>query len=382
MSVPETRPIAPPSPAGGRGGPLSPRRVRAVAGRIIRQVVNDRRTLALGLAVPVIVILLLGYVLRNRSTSVTLAVAVPAEQLPTIPAPQGLRIVPASSDPEADVRDGRADGALILSPGAPARLIVRGDNPGTGRLLRAAAAQIVQARVISALGVDLDRLNSTRPVIVGEDIPATYLYGGPQFDTLDYQAPALIGFFAFFFVFLLTVVSFLRERTSGTLERLLISPLRRLELVGGYMLGFGLFALVQAALVVLVAVAVLRIHHNGALALVLVLVALVTLAAVNLGIFCSTYATTELQAIQFIPLVVVPQGLLGGLLFSVESLPRWLQVVAHFLPLTYASEALRAVMIAGAGLGDVEVLRDIAVLAGFTAAFLVAGALTLRQQLA
>lgn len=380
MTAPDAASRFPLAPSAAPGAGLSPRRVRAVAGRIIRQVVNDRRTLALGLVVPVAVILLLGYVLRNRSGTTTLAVTVPAEQLPALPAPPGLRLVAASSDPEADVHDGRADGALSLM--APPRLIVRGENPGTSRLLRAAAAQVIQARFISSAGVDADRGNSSRPLVIGEDIPTTYLQGGPEFDTLDYEAPALIGFFAFFFVFLLTVVSFLRERTSGTLERLLISPLRRLELVGGYMLGFGLFALVQAALVVLVAVAVLRIHHHGALALVLLLVALVTLAAVNLGIFCSTYATTELQAIQFIPIVIVPQGLLSGLLFSVASLPRWLQVVAHALPLTYATGALRGVMIAGAGPGDAAVLGDVLVLAGFIVAFLVAAALTLRQQLA
>jgi ABC-2 type transport system permease protein len=300
-------------------------------------------------------------------------------------APAGIRLVAAASDPDADLRHGRIDGVLRLSGGRGAMLALRGDNPGTVRLLQVASAQIItRQRLQGAIeqvapggsGAVASALNAA---LDAGGVPATYLHGGPEFDTLDYEAPALIGFFGLFFVFLLTAVSFLRERTSGTLERLLVSPLGRMELVSGYTIGFGLFALAQAFLVVFVSVVVLRIHYRGGLLPIFIVVTLLSLGAVNLGIFCSTYARTELQAVQFIPIVIVPQGLLSGLLFTVESMPRWLQVVAHMMPMTYAIDALRAVMIAGAGWTTAALLRDLVVLFAFAAVFLLAGAMTLRR---
>ena len=115
------------------------------------------------------------------------------------------------------------------------------------------------------------------------------------------------------------------------------------------------------------------------LALVFLLVLLVTIVAVNLGIFLSTYATTELQAIQFIPLVIVPQGLLGGVLFAVDDLPRSLQLVAHALPMTYAVDALREVMVGGVGWRDAGVQLDMIVLLAFGLAALLAAGATLRD---
>lgn len=356
---------------------FQPRRAAVVARRIIRQVLGDRRSLAMLLLVPVLVILLLGYIMRSSNSTATLLVeGTGALPLSNLPLPGNLAVVAAPPGQAGAGRTWNADGLLSLST-APPKLTVRADNPATVKLLQAAAGQIAQAAGRPPSGATPGSAGAP-PAALTTD----YLHGGPEFDSLDYAAPVLIGFFAFFFVFLLTSVSFLRERTTGTLERLLISPMQRLELVGGYMLGFGLFALIQAFLVVVVSLFLLRIHSNGQLPLVLLIVALLAVGAVNLGIFCSTFARTELQAIQFIPIVLVPQALLSGLLFAVESMPRWLQVVARVVPMTYAAEALRAVMVAGAGLGDGTVLRDTLVLAGFCAFFLAAAALTLRKRLA
>lgn len=367
--------------------PFDGRRAGVVARRVIRQVLRDRRSLAMLVAVPVLVILLLGSIMRSSYGAVTLAVSIRApatERLPRLadlPLPAGLRVAPAGDEAAGDLRDGRIDGLLTLKDGAPAALTVRGDNPTAVKLLQAAAAQIIEAarRPVDAPPPGGGAASTSGAPVA---VPTSYLQGGPEFDALDYEAPALIGFFAFFFVFLLASVSFLRERTTGTLERLLISPLRRLELVAGYMIGFGLFALVQGFLVVLVSVAVLRVHYQGSLVIALLVVALLAILSVNLGIFCSTFARTELQAVQFIPIVLVPQTLLSGLLFAVDSLPRALQIIAHLLPLTYASDALRGVMIGGAGLRDGAIQRDLLLLFLFAAGFLAAGAHTLKQQIA
>jgi ABC-2 type transport system permease protein len=146
------------------------------------------------------------------------------------------------------------------------------------------------------------------------------------------------------------------------------------------MLGFGLFALVQSAIIVLFTAYVLQVHYSGNLAWVFLVTLILAIGAVNLGIFLSSFARTELQAVQFIPLVIVPQGLLSGLLWPVKDMPDWLQVVARALPLTYANEALTNIMIRGKGLA--ETALQIGVLLLFAALMVVLASLTLRREVA
>src|SRR5262249_9367996 len=155
----------------------------------------------------------------------------------------------------------------------------------------------------------------------------------------------------FFLVFVVTCVAFLRERSQGTLERLMASPLSRSEIVLGYMLGFTILALAQALEVLVFALAALRIHNAGSVLLIFGIQPLLALAAVNLGIFRRPFARTEFQAVQFIPIVIVPQLLLSGVILPVSSEPGWLQAISSVLPLTYAVNALRDVMLKGAGPG-------------------------------
>ena len=160
----------------------------------------------------------------------------------------------------------------------------------------------------------------------------------------------------------------------------MVTPTTRAELVLGYVAGFGIFAVLQAAVILLVTLFVLQVENAGNLALVLLLVVAVTVGAANLGIFLSTFARTELQAVQFIPIVIVPQGLLSGVIWPIDTFPRWLQGVAHVLPLTYSNEALRDVMVRGRGLLDGGVAVNFLALVGFAAFFVVIASLTLRRQ--
>jgi len=222
------------------------------------------------------------------------------------------------------------------------------------------------------------------------------VYGSPTASLLDAFAPALIGFFGFFFVFVLTGISFLRERTGGTLERLLATPVRRSEIVVGYGLGFGFFATIQVALILVFALGAVTVPQVGPIAsfeiglgianagsplLAFAVIFLTAIGAVNLAIFLSTFARTELQIIEFIPLVIVPQAFLGGIFWSVDSLPAPLQPVAHVLPMTYAIDGLRAVLIRGADLSDAALRLDLAVLAGVAILFVVLAATTIRREI-
>ena len=192
-------------------------------------------------------------------------------------------------------------------------------------------------------------------------------------------APQLISTFVFLFVFVLSVVGFLRERVEGTFERLLSTPARRSDLIIGYMLGFLGLALAQSTLTVLVSVFLLGVDSNGSLGLVFLVQFTLAIASVNLGVMLSTFARTELQAVQFVPIVVVPQVILAGTIFPNEVLPDYLKVVAWALPLRYGIEATRSIMIDGEGFGNLALIRDWLVILGFAGAFLIGATLAVRR---
>jgi ABC-2 type transport system permease protein len=209
-----------------------------------------------------------------------------------------------------------------------------------------------------------------------------YLYGGASYDTLDFFGAAFVGFVVFFLVFVITIVAFLNERSQGTLERLMASPLRRGEIVIGYMLGFTVIALVQSVEVLVFALAVLKVQNHGNVFLIFGMEALMVLAAVNLGIFLSMFARSEFQAVQFIPLVIVPQVLLSGIVFPVATEPKPLQYLSNVLPLTYAVNGMRDIMVKGADLTWSSLQLDIAVVAAFAVVLIAAGTATLRRRVA
>ncbi len=143
----------------------------------------------------------------------------------------------------------------------------------------------------------------------------------PEGQVLDYIAPALLATLALFFSFLLTGISFLRERSQGTMERLMASPVSRLDIVLGYLFGFFLFALTQTLIIVLFTIYVLDVHYSGDLWQIFVFQVVVIAGAVNLGIFISTFARNEFQMVQFIPLILFPQIFLCGVIWPVEQMP-------------------------------------------------------------
>jgi ABC-2 type transport system permease protein len=197
--------------------------------------------------------------------------------------------------------------------------------------------------------------------------------------SFDRVGPLMLGFFPFMMLFLITSISVLRERTQGTLDRLMASPIGRGDLLVGYAVAFTLVALAQAAIAMAVGIGLLDMPSEGGLALTFLIVIGQALLGITFGLFLSAFARTEFQAVQFLPAVVAPQFLLAGLLVPVERLPGWLEMVARVMPLTYAFEALELIMRDGRGLDDDRVLLDLAVIFGVVALALAAGALTLRR---
>jgi ABC-2 type transport system permease protein len=194
---------------------------------------------------------------------------------------------------------------------------------------------------------------------------------------LNGAAPGILATLILFFGFLITGISFLRERTQGTLERLMVAPVSRMDIVAGYLLGLVLFALMQTLIMFFYMVYVLDVTYQGNLWEILVFQILMGIVAVSMGTFFSAFARNEFQMIQFIPLVVVPQIFLSGLFIPLSQLPVVLEWIAKFLPLTYGVEGIKALMQQGQSLLDIG--KDIGILAVFAVGFLLLASLTLRK---
>ena len=233
----------------------------------------------------------------------------------------------------------------------------------------------VAARVLAQLRRD----PRTLVLIVGVPCLLEWLLrelfrGGPIF---QHAGAPLLGLFPFVTMFLVTSITMLRERVTGTLERLMTMPLAKLDLLAGYELAFGLLAVVQATIVSLVAFGLLGLHVDGPRALVVVLAVANSLLGCALGLFVSAFAQTEFQAVQFMPALVLPQILLCGLFVARSSMATWLRWVSDALPLTYAYDALAHT---ASDRLDTRFAVDVAVVCGCILLSLALGAATLRRR--
>jgi ABC-2 type transport system permease protein len=198
-------------------------------------------------------------------------------------------------------------------------------------------------------------------------------------DGFSSLGPALLALVPFVIMFLVTSVTTLRERTSGTLERLLAMPMGKLDFLLGYALAFGVLAAVQSALAVALCVWVLDLTVMGTVWMLMLVAVVDAVLGTVLGLFVSAFARTEFQAVQFMPALVIPQLLLCGLFVPRDQLPRFLEVVSNVLPLSYAVDAMQHV---AASTTTSEVWQDIGLVAAYVVAGLALGALTLRRRTA
>lgn len=334
-------------------------RIRALAIRIIQQFIRDKRTLALLFIAPLLILGLIKLVFSGQDIQVQIgAVQLPPPIVERLAGSDAvLTGYPDSAAALLALREGKLDAVLQLDNGAPS-LVLEGSDPTVNKAVQFLIQHAMQ-----------EETGSLRPNL-------SYLHGNEEMDSFDSFGQVLVGFFSFFFVFMLAGVSFLRERTGGTLQRLLATPIRRWEVVVGYLSGFGLFALAQAALIAWFSIDVLGLYMDGSIWLVLLLNLLLSLTALTLGTLLSSFASNEFQIIQFIPLVIVPQVFFSGL-FSLEAMTPWLQKVSYFMPLYYGADAMRGVMIRGEGWADIG--GNVAVLLGLSLLFALLNIAALRK---
>ncbi|MCA0991003.1 ABC transporter permease [Pseudalkalibacillus hwajinpoensis] len=332
-------------------------RIIAVVIRILRQFISDKRTMALMIVAPIIILTMLSLVFNGEDLELKLGVRNAPESI-VEQMEKHANVKPIASDePIESTLKNDYDAVIDFGNGAK-KLYLEGSDPSINR----AVINMVQS---SSMGKNQE-----------VDLEVSYLFGSNDMSSFDHFGPVLVGFFIFFFVFLIAGVSFLRERTQGTLERVLATPIKRWELVTGYVIGFGLFTMLQSAIIALYSIYVIDLMMEGAFLYVLLITLMLALSALTLGTLLSSFAKNELQMIQFIPLVVVPQIFFSGL-FNLDTISNYLSWIGPLTPLYYGADALRSVMIKGQGLTDIWI--DLLVLLGFSIVFMILNIYALKK---
>ncbi|SDH51314.1 ABC-2 type transport system permease protein [Planococcus glaciei] len=335
-------------------------RIAALVRRIIKQMLRDKRTLALLFLAPLFVLTLMYFFFNGNTVQPELGTVNVPESLAMALEERGMIITSYGQATEETVIEEDLDGLLALESGRMT-LTLLNDDPSLAKNLLAQVSQTV----LLASG-------QTQPI----PLEIAYIYGSSDTEFFDVLSPVLIGFFVFFFVFLISGIGLLKERVSGTLERLMATPIRKGELIAAYLIGFGIFAVIQTVIVVAFSITVLDVVLVGSVWHVLLINLLLALVALSLGILLSTFASSEFQMVQFIPIVVVPQIFFAGI-FPVEGLADWLQAIGRIMPIYYAADALKAVMYKGQGFSEIS--GDLLALVIFASVFIVLNLVVLRR---
>ncbi len=338
-----------------------------IAGRLIRQINGDKRTLAVMIIAPIMIMTLLYFLLSSWITTVNIDV-VDASGVDLDALDEMADITVVSSEQEAIDRiiNGDSDGYIDGD-----KFVVEGTDPSISAMVQKVFVSYAMAQTLSALPNGQNLMRN-----IGEGITVEAYYGSTDYDQFDFLAPSMMGFIIFFLVFLLSGIAFLRERISGTLERVMATSLKRRSLVGGYFLGFGVFAALQTVVIQVFLFYVLGIHTDTDFFLILLIDLIIAGTSLALGTLLSAFARNEFQLFQFIPIIIIPQMMFSGL-FNLREVPVLLQGLAKVFPLNYGADALRDVMLKGQGFA--QVYPDLLIMMGFTALFIVLNIAALKK---
>jgi len=346
--------------------------------RIFHQMGNDRRTLALMIAAPILILSLL-YLLLGEGTYIP-AISVSQDFPPALLAELrkqdvDVSVLPHDIDADIDIGMG-ADGVDTDTAGADTDTADTADtadandaNDALSEVDTCADTLLKEKTTDAVVTVDTDGMhirmlesgsskaasitsaikNAAAAVNPSAAMNLSFVYGqvdSTSFNSLGY---VLLGVLSFFFVFIISGISFVRERETGTLERLMATPIRRISVVGGYTVGFGILAAIQSVLMILFSRYVLGMKFEGPVWLAMLIMVLLAFTAVSLGAFVSIFANNEFQVMQFIPLVIVPQMFFSGLI-TIDTLPYGLGNISYLMPIYYGCSGLEKIMIKGFGL--------------------------------
>lgn len=372
----------------------------AVARRVLQQFAHDKRTLAIMLLAPCIVLWLFSVLLGAPSYPPRIAtVDLPSSYVEHLQNERCTITPTDAATAESLLQNNQVDAALSMGENRTLHVQVEGaDASKTAATVATVRSALVETQrvgkdtltgQVDAMRSDIDSLDfdidptvlarlpqdvrqsiDTASTIKNEipdidtampitDTQVSYLHGSESWTGFDFYGPVFIGIFIFVFVFLTASMSLLTERSGGTIDRLISTPIASWQIVGGYILGFGLLTCVQSALILWFCIQIIGFPNAGSLPLVVGITVSMALASLTLGLLVSGLARTPFQVIQLMLVFVVPQILLSGI-FDLSQTPEWMQAIAAALPIYYGADALRDVMLRGADIaqvaGDLEAI--------------------------
>jgi len=351
--------------------------IRWIALRIIQEIVRDKRTLALLFVVPIVVMTLIYYALATDEIAKVSVVSrgtarlFDSEIINVLENDDDVELVAIDipdeeTDPDILVElikkeliAGHVDGVLYMDEQL---LLDRfSDKRGTIHIFVEGSKPIITSSVFAAISSAMDDLAAGLPVVIDSscsafcadsvnnktmDMEKHLIYGSDEYRLIDFFLPVFPTFFVFFFTFIISTISFQRERLRGTLERLQAAPIRFYEIVGGYVFGFFIFVTLQSIIIESYIMVLIEFEFSiQQFVSYSVVVILTMLVSLMLGLMASFLAANEFQAIQFIPLFILPQIFLSDMIWSIDSFPKVFKYISYAFPLTYSNKVARDVMI-------------------------------------
>lgn len=351
-------------------------RILTITKRIFVEMFRDKRTLALMFIAPLFILSLMYFLFQsNTNTVADIGTYNVSSSLVKTIDNKHIKIHKMSSDVSAKkiIRDKDYAGFIKETDGKLIVTYQNADQNKTGIIKKSVQMALIKTQIkelasatkkskagLMKMQAQLQQIKKQLPSSISGKIPAAstpknvqkpsgvkltqhYLYGKSNSSFFTTMLPVFLGFMVFFFVFLISGISLLNERNSRTLDRLLATPVKRSEIIYGYLTGYGAVAIIQTAIIVLFCIYVLGIEILGNIGVVLLICFALAMVALSMGLFVSTFAASEFQMVQFIPIVVIPQIFFSGLI-PVANMAGWLQAIAHIMPLYYGASALTDVI--------------------------------------
>lgn len=350
-------------------------RTFAIAKKVLTELFRDKRSLALMFLAPILVMWLMNVMFSaNSKSEATLAtVNVTQSVNQKLAKIDGIDVTSYKSKNRADkkLRTNKVDAVIyyhenkydvtyantdsgktaITKQALNAALTKENFQVLTGKLTSLQKVQVQLIKENPMLAQKLPKPKKSSKVKKVK-IVNHYQYGNKDTGFFAKMVPILLGFFVFLFVFLISGMALLKERTSGTLDRLLATPVKRSEIVFGYMIGYGLISIAQATVIVIATIWLLNIEVVGSIFDVILISFLLAIVALAFGLLLSTLASSEFQMMQLIPVIIVPQVFFSGII-PLDSMANWVQYIGKILPLTYTGDALTKIMMYGKGLSSI-----------------------------
>ena len=374
------------------------KRSLAVAKRVFHEMRHDRRTVALMLFAPIFAMFIFGLAFSGEVQDVKLIIVnddhgmdagqskvMISEQVAGSIDENAVTIERAASLDKAIgmVEDGEAYGVLYFPANFTRDLMMKLNNStyeGNSNILLKLDKSNVN--VWTALAQEVNKAVMDTMEERGQQFPISVdtsdaIYGSNA-DFMDFFVPGIMAFVVYILTTLLTLLTFVGERTSGTLERIMTTPVRASEIVLGYVITFSVVGMIQAATLLIIGIVVFDVLIVGNVALAFLVIVMLAIVCQAMGIMLSALAQREAQAIQFFPFNVMPAFLLSGIFWPLEAIPYWLRPASYIIPVTYAINATRAVMLKGWGLS--RIWPELLALAGFAVVFMFLAFATLKRK--